>query len=165
MSGRMMPRQKPGLSRQDFATPKGFIATVEKRFGKLEVDLAATARNAKAPRYVTPKEDSFSVEWQTEFDGMVCWLNPPFGNIGPWAEKCAAEGPYMGNGGVILFLTPASIGANWFARYVYRNALVIGLQGRLSFDGKNPYPKDLLSVFGPGVPPGFEVWDWEATRT
>ena len=67
---------------------------------------------------------------------------------------------FMRAGSRIFLLTPASIGANWFAEHVYGKAHVLALQGRLTFVGhKQPYPKDcILSVYG--VKPGFSVWDW-----
>ena len=42
--------------------------------------------------------------------------------------------------------------------------LRLALQGRLSFDGKAPFPKDcMLSVYGTGQRKEFEVWDWRKT--
>ena len=46
------------------------------------------------------------------------------------------------------------------ADHVHGKARVLALSSRLSFDGKAPYPKDLmLSVYTCGWH-GFEVWDW-----
>lgn len=41
------PIQKPGRSKQDYGTPWEFIRAVERRWGKLHVDLAAHSENAK----------------------------------------------------------------------------------------------------------------------
>ncbi len=69
----------------------------------------------------------------------------------------------MGTGGQIFFLTPASVGATWFAEHVHGKAAVVALHGRLSFDGIAPYPKDcMVSVFGSVLQVGFYVWDWRA---
>lgn len=141
-------------SKQDFGTPWPFIRAVERRFGPIAWDLAAHAGNTKHANYFSIEQDSFKQDWH-KIPGNL-WLNPEFSDIDPWAAKCAAE---MTLGAKALFLTPASIGANWFAKHVYQKALVIGLNGRLSFDGIAPYPKDcMLSCFGFGV--GFEVWNW-----
>ena len=60
----------------------------------------------------------------------------------------------------IYFLVPAAVGSNWFRGYVHKKALVLFLNGRLSFDGKAPYPKDcLLAVYG--VKAGYDVWKWK----
>lgn len=143
-----------GKSKQDYATPREFMRAVVARFGLLSFDLAASPHNAKNPNYFTEADDSLSKKWH-EIRGLL-WLNPPFDKIAPWAAKCEAE---SARGAKILFLTPASIGSNWFANSVHQKALVLFLQGRISFDGIAPYPKDcMLSCFG--FTPGFEVWRW-----
>jgi hypothetical protein len=88
------------------------------------------------------------------------WLNPPFDPISPWAIKCAVSAPIRSSmSRKILFLVPASVGSEWYAQHVHENALVLLLRPRLSFDGKNPYPKDcLLAVYGER--PGVECWKW-----
>lgn len=152
-----------GQSKQDYATPKEFIAAVENKFGKLVFDLAATKDNSVCGLNYFGADstfgiDSFEQDW-TKLKGLL-WLNPPFDNIAPWAEKCRETylaGKYSRT---ILLLTPASIGSNWFKDCVWQRARVFALNGRLCFDGKAPYPKDcMLSVFG--LPPGFEVWKWK----
>jgi hypothetical protein len=63
----------------------------------------------------------------------------------------------------IFFLVPAGVGANWFARHVDKKALVLFLNGRLSFDGIAPYPKDcILACYG--LKPGYEVWPWRDSK-
>lgn len=147
-----------GNSRQDYGTPPAFIYAVEKRFGKLSVDLAAHSRNHKARSFLT---NSFTRDWR-KLSGLL-WLNPPFDKITPWAKKCAEEGAF--NGAKILLLVPASVGSNWFRDYVANVAHTVFLNGRISFDGKNPYPKDcMLCLFGfngsQGVPGCFSIWSW-----
>lgn len=157
---RTMPAQKPGRSIQTYATPPEFIRAVRRRFVVKEFyyDLAAELETTKGAHFFCEEEDSLKQDW-TKFRDKDLWLNPPFGNIAPWAKKCAVYAYGHGHGGRICFLTPASIGANWFADHVWGVARVYALQGRLSFDGIAPYPKDcMLSVFG--AEPGFEVWDW-----
>jgi phage N-6-adenine-methyltransferase len=134
---RTMPAQKPGKSKQDYATPWAFVRALEARFDKIELDLAATKDNAKAPLYFTPEDDSLSKDWDA-CDVKLAFLNPPFGSIAPWAKKCAAQERLR-----ILFLVPASVGSNWWAQHVHGKAdLVLFVRPRLSFDGKNSFPKD-----------------------
>lgn len=148
---------KRGGSKQDYETPNIFMAAVVKRFGPVNFDLAASPHNAKHANYFSEKDDSFQQEWH-KIPGNQ-WLNPTYDNIKPWAEKCAYESQL---GARILFLVPASVGSNWFRDYVHRRAFVLALNGRLSFDGIAPYPKDLiLGAYGWGV--GFDTWDWRNT--
>ena len=152
----MMPEQKPGKSRQDYATPSEFILAVQTRFGHMDVDLAASSENAKAPVYVTEEQNSLATDWQ-QWTGNL-WLNPPFANIERWVQKCAFT--TLLNGARIFVLVPASIGTYWFSEFVHQKAMVLGLSPRLTFEGeKDPYPKDLmLCVYGTFR--GFDVWNW-----
>lgn len=161
VSGAAMNR---GASRQDYGTPPAFIDAVERRFGCLTVDLAATSENAVAKKFITEARDSLSQMWAGSYAGNM-WLNPPFANIAPWAAKCAAESLHLDPHTRILLLVPASVGANWFADHVHGKALVLGLQGRLTFVGETqPYPKDcLLCVYGEGLR-GFDVWAWRKPK-
>ena len=150
------------MSKQDYGTPWDFLDAVESRFGKLAFDLAATDENTVVPDdgvlklHYTPQDDSLSQCW-TQHKGLL-WLNPPFARISPWVKKCDES---HGAGRVILLLTPASVGSNWFSVYVYRKAYVLFLRPRLTFRGADdPYKKDcMLSVYGWG--PGFDVWRWK----
>ena len=152
------PTVKRHKSKQDYATPWEFITPCRRRFGDITWDLAATIENAKAPKYYAlPQFDSLQQPWH-EHRGVL-WLNPPFNDIAPWAAKCAAESAL---GARILFLTPASIGSNWFRDHVHGKARVLALNGRITFLGADdPYPKDcILSVFG-CEQSGFDVWSWK----
>lgn len=156
------------MSKQDYGTPWEFIRACEARFGPIVCDLAAHEGNTKAPLYITQEADSLAVDWAGWLPTGTLWLNPPFVDIAPWAAKCADESTRRH--GLILMLTPASIGTEWFQAHVHRRALVIGLAPRMAFDGTpiNPktgkpdgYPKDLmLSVFGFGAN-GFDTWRWK----
>lgn len=163
-------------SKQDYATPPELIRAVEHLLGPVVFDLAASASNTKHPRYLSapgsndPRsigEDALSWHWQTPWneyrvqDGpSIMWLNPPFADIGPWAKKCAKEGKA---GASIAFLTPASVGANWFRDHVVRHADVYFLNGRVSFSGGPLYPKDcMLSHFHPRAEGRVAIWNWRA---
>lgn len=164
-----MPRQKPGRSAQDLGTPDDFIRAVESRWGAIDIDLAARADNAVCVDFISPEEDSLAVDWLPRLVGLNCWLNPEFGNIEPFVEKCARVGPHL-KGGRIIVLTPASVDSRWFFRHVKEKAMVIALRQRMVFKGApiNPktgkpdgFPKGLmLSVFAPGMV-GFTTWGWK----
>ncbi len=169
----MMPKQKPGKSKQDYETPRDFLSAVVERFGPLDVDLACRRDNAKASRgYYFPEIDSLAQPWALDYPSGNAWLNPEFSDIDPWAEKCKIESAKRD--GQILMLTPASIGSNWYADHVHGNALVIGLAPRMTFDGTpvNPrtgkvdaYPKDLmLTVWDRNGARGIACWRWKEPR-
>lgn len=164
MSGaRTMPMQRPGRSTQEVGTPRVFLDAVQARFGRIVVDLAADASNHIGPHWCGPGgmfADALSLacQWNwTAFEGLR-WLNPPYSEIGKWADKCAEQsaiGPCR-----IALLVPASVGTNWFAKYVDGKALVLFLRPRLTFvNHRDPYPKDLmLCLYGEN--PRYECWRW-----
>lgn len=158
------PIQKPGRSKQDYATPADFIAAAKRRLGIREFahDFAADASNAKAATFFDAQRDALSVpHWSDSCGDGWGWLNPPFSIIGPWAEKCRET---KHDGGSLAFLVPAGVGANWFRDYVDGQARVLLLNGRLAFMPDKPtwlYPKDcILCLYSPRVAPGYEVWSW-----
>lgn len=164
-----MPRQRPRRSVQDVATPPEFVMAAELLVGgRVTWDLAATERNTKAPRWLGPgsdQPDSLLVRWHrlARESGDWLWLNPPFGDAGRWAAKCAAESWL---GAQILMLAPASVSTDWFNDYVFGKAEVYALRPRLQFVGhRQGYPKDLmLCCYRPGAIPrkSFDTWKWKA---
>lgn len=147
-------------SNQGYATPPNFVRACEELFGRRVVwDLAASEANTKADRWYDEAMNSLLQPWhRINAPGGMLWLNPPFDNIAPWAEKCATESALPGCPPILL-LTPASIGSNWFRDHVFVQARVIALNGRIQFVGaSDPYPKDLiLSVYGLGGN-ALEIW-------
>jgi phage N-6-adenine-methyltransferase len=156
------PSMNRGRSKQDYGTPRVLLDAVEARFGPIVCDLAATAENKVTGLFYGPEDDSLRQDWAGDFPDGNLWLNPPFGGIYDWAEKCRKESKRRT--GHILFLTPASIGTMWFADNVKKHAYVLALTPRLTFNGAtDPYPKDcILSVFGHGFR-GFDMWHWQHT--
>jgi phage N-6-adenine-methyltransferase len=149
------PDYRRGAAKQDWATPPELIEAVERRFGPLAVDLAATAANTKAPLYLTEADDSLVQPWH-ELSGLL-WLNPPFRHIEPWAAKCAAEAEF---GARIALLVLASVGTNWYRDHVHGRALVLFLNGRITFVGATSAGMNDCMIALYGEPPGFEVWKW-----
>ena len=174
-----MPVQKPGKSKQDYGTPIELIEAVTRRFGELTTDLAAhdDGSNAKCARWIGESKNSLEQDWLYEIGfGGIGWLNPPFADINPWAEKCKLESR---KGARIIMLTPASVGAEWFARHVEDDnegrgyaTMIVPLRPRITFEGaKDPYPKDCCltlwgfmkadpkGMFMPVIPYG--SWRWK----
>ena len=70
----------------DRGTDPAFIASVEDRFGAIDLDVAAAPRNAKAPRFYTREDDGLTQPWR----GQV-WCNPPYSDCGAWVRKAWLE--------------------------------------------------------------------------
>jgi hypothetical protein len=157
-----MPKQKPGKSKQDYETPQEFLDAVQARLGiwKFTFDFACSKANCKGDRGWTEQDNSLSKRedtWARAVGDGWGWLNPPFSQIGPWAARC------LGSGARIAFLVPASVGSNWYRDFIHgqHGVTVFFLNGRISFDGKDPYPKDcMLVLFGGDQPFSTSVWTW-----
>lgn len=166
----MAPKQRPGRSTQNYATPDLFIQAVKARFDitHFVMDLAAGRRNTKALKFFTEEDDALRQTWPC---GGWNWLNPPYAHLGDWVEKAYTEAL---RGVQTLMLVPASVGANWWRDWVHEKASVLFLNGRLAFMPDKPkwlYPKDcvLLVYESPRTidndnlyaPKWYDVWDWK----
>jgi phage N-6-adenine-methyltransferase len=163
MGQRTMPAQRRGLSKQDVGTPDDFLAAAKRKLGifAFGLDIAASARNAVAKRYYTKAQDCFKQPSWKSPGKQWSFLNPEFDSIAPYAERCLRERD--DNGARIALLVPASVGANWWSDYVHRKALVLLLNGRITFVGqRDPYPKDCaLILYSPDLVSGYDVWRWK----
>lgn len=163
------PAQTPHRSKQDYVTPVNFIEAVKRRLGieRFAFDFAADHVNAKAEHYFDIAQNALDPkhDWAAQVGSIGWgWLNPPFGDIRPWAARCWE----MRTRGHVVLLVPAAVGANWYKDYVHGFADVLLLNGRIAFMPDRPtwgYPKDcILARFGPDVEPGYEIWHWGGGR-
>lgn len=179
-------------SKQDYETPDPIVRGLEPKFGEVVFDLAAEPHNKKHKRYFGPPLkiigyteedeeitepnvdpeavalDSFIQNWSelTKKYGGILWLNPPFRNIEPWAEKFRIEAARGADG---MFLVPAAVGANWYLDQIWKpkSADTIFLNGRIPFMGpKQPaYNKDcMVCHFWPGATGKTLLWDWRKNK-
>lgn len=133
----------------DRGTDPAFFASLEERFGKFTLDVAAAPHNAKCERFYTIEDDGLTQPWS----GRV-WCNPPYSNIGAWVEKAwdSQDAEF------IAMLLPANrTEQGWWQDHVepYRDRgkgfRVEFLRGRMRFDRPN-------AVIGPkGDRPPFGV--------
>ena len=73
--------------KHDWATPWPLFRELNARFGPCELDVCATARNAKCENFFSPEEDGLRQVWHG-----VCWMNPPYGRALPhWLAKAVNE--------------------------------------------------------------------------
>lgn len=154
-----MPVQKPHQSKQDYQTPVEVIKAAEYLIGSSFVwDLAAESANKICTHFYSPTDDALKKPWNKK---GWCWLNPPFANIDPWVHKAFMESTLQG--AHIAVLIPASVGSNWWKKWVHEKAQVYLLNGRITFVGQDaPYPKDCaLLLYRPNVRGGYSVFNWD----
>jgi phage N-6-adenine-methyltransferase len=128
----------------EWPTPQWLVRVLADEFGPFDLDPAATAENAKAPRYFTRAEDGLTQPWK----GRV-WLNPPYGTaLTPWMAKARSEAA-CGNADVVVTLVPARVSTRWWLEAYEEATVTRFIPGRLrNPDGVQwPFPSSVM-VFG-----------------
>ena len=115
-----------------WATPQDLYDKYHARYS-FELDVCATAGNAKCARYFTIADDGLAQEWRGR-----CWMNPPYGRaIGAWMAKAWRSAQA---GALVVCLVPARTDTAWWHDYAVKGEIEF-LRGRLKFGGhKNPAP-------------------------
>lgn len=143
----------------DWATPPHVFAALDRDFG-FELDVCASASNAKCSRYFTREDDGLAQEWV----GVV-WCNPPYGRgIGDWLTKAADSADA---GATVVCLIPAKTETLWWHEQVMARASEVKLvKGRIAFGdgtGSSTFGSAVV-VYRPGRPrqcpdvPDFSAW-------
>lgn len=119
-------------------TPREFFDKIDEKF-RFTVDVCATAENTKCARYFSPDVDGLKQNW----DGEVCWCNPPYSDIRPWIEKA------LQSNATTVLLLPAATDTKWFHELVLPYCEVSFIPRRITFVGKRhraPFASMLVIV-------------------
>lgn len=129
----------------EWATPQDLFDSLNTLYD-FNLDVAATAENAKCSRFFTKEEDGLSQDWE----GSRVWCNPPYGRqIGKWVQKAYEESRKPGT--LVAMLLPARTDTAWFHDYAMKGKVQF-LRGRLRFGGVEnnaPFPS-IIVIFGEG---------------
>ena len=124
-----------------WATPQAFFDKYDQIY-HFELDVCATAENAKCKHYFTEEEDGLAQEWTG-----VCFMNPPYGReIIHWMRK-AYESSLKG--ATVVCLVPARTDTKWWHEYAMQGEIEF-IRGRLKFgDSKNsaPFPSAVVIFY------------------
>jgi phage N-6-adenine-methyltransferase len=125
-----------------WATPQDFFDRYNGLYG-FQLDVCASAENAKCARFFTKEDDGLAQEW-----AGVCWMNPPYGRgIKHWMRKA-----YQSSlaGATVVCLVPARTDTAWWHDYAVKGQIEF-IRGRLKFGGavnSAPFPSAVV-VFTP----------------
>ena len=127
-------------SRSDeWETPQDLFDALADEFGPFDLDVCATADNAKCDKYFTREDDGLAQEW----DG-TCWMNQPYGRkIIQWMKK-AYESSLRG--AMVVCLVPSRTDTKWWHEYAMQGEIRF-LLGRLKFVGARhaaPFPSAIV---------------------
>lgn len=109
--------------RDTWATPPEFINWVEAVYGKITLDVCASAHNAKADKYFTEADDGLSQSWETP--GWA-WCNPPGSQVERWVAKALTQPQ-------VLILVQQGTETPWFRDLVQGSIEVLLLSPRIQF--------------------------------
>lgn len=127
-----------------YSTPQVLFDELDREF-HFDIDVCATADNAKCERYFTPAMDGLKQPWRG-----ACFCNPPYGRqVQKWVKKARTEAD---RGATVVCLLPARTDTRWFHEYCAK-AEVRFLRGRVKFErdgkaGPAPFPS-MIVVFKP----------------
>ena len=118
---------------EDFRTPQDFFEGVQNLVGNFDLDVAASAQNAKCKNFFTRQQNGLLRDWF----GNV-WCNPPYSKVKPWFEKAIRELDENRCHKVAILVNQVDSSTRWFHDYVLeRAAAIYFVKGRLDFTG--PY--------------------------
>lgn len=137
-------------------TPQPVFDALDAEFG-FQLDVCATAENAKCARFFTVKENGLAQPWTG-----ICWMNPPYGDEIPRWIKKAYDSACEGYATVVCLL-PARVDTRWFHGYCLAGEVRF-IPGRIKFVGSEdpaPFPS-MVVVFHAHLDPGgiVKAWDW-----
>lgn len=125
----------------EWETPQLFFDALNAEH-HFDVDVCATANNAKCERYYTKEQDGLSQQWKG-----VCWMNPPYGReIGKWMRKAYESSLY---GATVVCLVPARTDTAWLHDYAMKGEIEF-VRGRLKFGGSKanaPFPSAIVTFW------------------
>jgi phage N-6-adenine-methyltransferase len=140
--------------KDDWETPQALFDTLNAEF-HFEMDVAASAENAKCVNYFTAADNALSKDWAL-YGPRTCWMNPPYsrGLQGKFIAKAAEE---RACGVTTVTLLPARTDTNAFHTHIYDRRVwrpytgveIRLLKGRVKFVGAKhgaPFPS-MIVVF------------------
>ncbi len=127
----------------EWSTPQNIFNALNEEFA-FELDVCATAENAKCSRYYTIEQNALIQPW----DG-VCFCNPPYGRgIEKWIKRAYDSSR---SGATVVLLIPAHTDTKYWHDFVLKAAEIRFVKGRLKFSGATkaaPFPS-VVVVFRP----------------
>lgn len=125
---RYLGSQTPDVVKDLWATPKEVIDFMIKRYGKYDLDAAATPENAVCDKFYNEQQNCLKRWWGSK---KHVWLNPPYSNPLPFVEKAAEQAR---NGNQIDTLLNADSSTAWFRLAQMRAAEIIWIVADIEYE-------------------------------
>lgn len=127
--------------RQDWATPPEIFKILDNEFN-FTLDPCCSELTKKCNKHYTIETDGLSKSWE----GERVFVNPPFGREqAAWIKKCYEES--LKPNTLVVMLIPARTDTLAFHQYIYPNAELRFIKGRLKFiNPSSNVPKELWTA-------------------
>ena len=129
--------------KDEWETPQDLFDRLNAKY-HFTLDAAASNSNHKCPEYYTKDQDGLVQDWGND----TVYVNPPYGRvIADWVHKAYETHQQYGN--TIVMLLPARTDTCWFHDYIYGQADIKFIKGRLRFSGSkcnSPFP-NMIVIF------------------
>lgn len=116
----------PDIVRDLWATDRDVIAYMENRYGKYDLDAAASANNAVCDKFYDEKTDCLKRWWGSN---KHVWLNPPYSHPDVFVKKAIEQ---MEHNNQIDMLLPGDNSTAWFAEARKNAAEIIWIEGDIT---------------------------------
>lgn len=121
----------PDVVRDAWSTDKELIDWMESRYGKYDIDAAASAENAVCEKFYDEKRNCLKIWWGSN---KHIWLNPPYSHPDPFVKKAIEQ---MEHGNQIDMLLPGDNSTAWFAEARKNAAEIIWIEAEITeIDGQ-----------------------------
>lgn len=113
----------PDVVRDLWETPDEIVEYLAERYGKYDLDAAATEDNKKCDKFYSKETNCLKRWWGSN---KHVWLNPPYSNPDPFIKKAIEQ---MEHGNQIDILLPADNSTAWFSDAQKHAAEIIWITG------------------------------------
>lgn len=135
----------PDVVRDLWETPDEIVDYLSDRYGKYDLDAAASENNKKCDKFYSKETNCLKRWWGSN---KHIWLNPPYSNPDPFVLKAIEQ---MEHGNQIDILLPADNSTAWFSDAVKHAAEVIWITGETWTDEGREYSRTGRVAFISGL--------------
>jgi len=130
----------------EWGTPKEMFEYLDSIW-KFNLDVCASPENHKCGKWFDKVDNAMELEWKDRNDPGRCFMNPPFSLLKKFCKKARDE-VLNGNALFVVALLPARTDTKAFHEFIYGQADVEFLKGRLKFVGAKyqaPFPSMIVT--------------------
>lgn len=123
----------PDSVRDLWSTDPEVVEWMEGRYGKYDIDAAASESNAVCDKFYDEQRNCLKIWWGKN---KHIWLNPPYSHPDPFVKKAIEQ---MEHGNQIDMLLPGDNSTAWFAEAQKKAAEIIWITAEITKEAEQEY--------------------------